>query len=151
MELITRLASKILTAAPRYGTSLSISRTDMVRLTWRFFSRAPSTYGSSGASDDTPSSPSHHFNAETVAAMKFLRNGQLPSPTMGAIEEVGRALKAISRSPSVKERLCELFIQQVRSTPKGPEAVACLLHLSLSIYLTLASHVRTTSSNSSAS
>ena len=97
------------------------------------------TYGSSGASDDTPSSPSHHFNAETVAAMKFLRNGQLPSPTMGAIEEVGRALKAISRSPSVKERLCELFIQQVRSTPKGSEAVACLPHLSPSIYSTLAS------------
>ncbi|KAL1721678.1 component of IIS longevity pathway SMK-1-domain-containing protein [Schizophyllum commune] len=89
--------------------ALSFQDPDGCAEIWNFIVDIQNGYG---ASDDTPSSPSHHFNAETVAAMKFLRNGQLPSPTMGAIEEVGRALKAISRSPSVKERLCELFIQQ---------------------------------------
>ncbi|KAL1743124.1 component of IIS longevity pathway SMK-1-domain-containing protein [Schizophyllum fasciatum] len=90
--------------------ALSFQDPDGCAEIWNFIVEVQSGFA---PSDDGPaSSPSHHYNAEAAAAMKYLRTGQLPSPTMGAIEEVERALKSLTRSPNVKERLCELFIQQ---------------------------------------
>ncbi|TRM67857.1 component of IIS longevity pathway SMK-1-domain-containing protein [Schizophyllum amplum] len=90
--------------------ALSFQDPDGCAEIWNFILEVQSGFA---PSDDVPiSSSSPAYNPESATAMKYLRTGQLPSPTMGAIEEVERALKTLSRSPNVKERLCELFISQ---------------------------------------
>jgi len=43
----------------------------------------------------------------------IIRSGQLPQPQLGIIGEIERAIKALSRTQPVKERICEYIMQEV--------------------------------------
>jgi hypothetical protein len=45
-----------------------------------------------------------------------MRSGHLPTPQLGIIVEIERAIKALARTVAVKERICE-YIQQEVSFP----------------------------------
>ncbi|EKM79939.1 hypothetical protein AGABI1DRAFT_72653 [Agaricus bisporus var. burnettii JB137-S8] len=47
----------------------------------------------------------------SVTTASIIRSGHLPSPQLGIIGEIERAIKALSRTQPVKERICE-YIQQ---------------------------------------
>ncbi|KAJ3719446.1 component of IIS longevity pathway SMK-1-domain-containing protein [Lentinula raphanica] len=68
----------------------------------------------SGASEEhgsitiDPSSPLSEPSSATTATI--IRTGHLPTPHMGVIGDIDKSLKALSRTPQVKERICE-YIQ----------------------------------------
>jgi len=42
-----------------------------------------------------------------------MRSGHLPTPQLGIIGEIERAIKALARTQAVKERICEYIQQEV--------------------------------------
>jgi hypothetical protein len=49
----------------------------------------------------------------SVTTASIIRSGHLPSPQLGIIGEIERAIKALSRTQPVKERICEYIQQEV--------------------------------------
>ena len=45
----------------------------------------------------------------------IMRSGHLPTPQLGIISDIERAIKALARTQSVKERLCEYIQQEVNT------------------------------------
>ncbi|THG97475.1 hypothetical protein EW026_g4525 [Hermanssonia centrifuga] len=46
----------------------------------------------------------------SITTATIIRSGHLPTPTLGIIGEIDKAIKAIGRTPTLKERVCE-YIQ----------------------------------------
>jgi len=53
----------------------------------------------------------------STATSAIIRTGHLPSPTLGMIGEIDRAIKALSRTQQVKEKICEYIQAEVRVVP----------------------------------
>lgn len=53
----------------------------------------------------------------SITTASIIRSGQLPQPQLGIIGEIERAIKALSRTQQVKERICEYIMQEVSITP----------------------------------
>lgn len=52
----------------------------------------------------------------SVTTTSIIRSGHLPTPQLGIITEIERAIKTLARTQAVKERICE-YIQQEVGTP----------------------------------
>lgn len=50
---------------------------------------------------------------ESVTTATIIRSGHLPTPRLGIIGEIEKAIKALARTPAVKERICEYIQQEV--------------------------------------
>ncbi|KAL0070111.1 Platinum sensitivity protein [Marasmius tenuissimus] len=61
-----------------------------------------------GSSSPLPESSSSNITTEII------RTGHLPSPRMGIIADIEKAIKVLSRAQQVKERLCEYVQSEVR-------------------------------------
>jgi protein phosphatase 4 regulatory subunit 3 len=64
----------------------------------------------------TSSSPLIGPEQASITPTTILHSGHLPTPQLGIIGEIERAIKALARTQPVKERICE-YIQQEVSTP----------------------------------
>jgi protein phosphatase-4 regulatory subunit 3 len=51
---------------------------------------------------------------ESITTASIIRSGHLPTPRLGIIGEIEKAIKALARTQAVKERICE-YIQQEAS------------------------------------
>ncbi|KAJ7693818.1 component of IIS longevity pathway SMK-1-domain-containing protein [Mycena rosella] len=49
---------------------------------------------------------------DPAASANMARSGQLPPPQLGIIADIDRAIKSISKTPQVKERLCEYIMSE---------------------------------------
>ena len=49
-----------------------------------------------------------------ITTAQIIRSGHLPHPTLGIIPEIDRAIKALARTPSIKEKICEYIQRAVR-------------------------------------
>ena len=65
------------------------------------------------ADDQTvPASSSPHLGPnDSITTASIIRSGHLPTPRLGIIGEVEKAIKTLARTQTVKERICE-YIQQ---------------------------------------
>jgi protein phosphatase-4 regulatory subunit 3 len=61
------------------------------------------------------SSPLVGSEQASITTTAIVRSGHLPTPQLGIIAEIERAIKALSRTQPIKERVCE-YIQQEVST-----------------------------------
>lgn len=52
----------------------------------------------------------------SVTSASIIRSGHLPPPQLGIINEIERAIKALSRTQAVKERICEYIQNEVSNT-----------------------------------
>jgi protein phosphatase 4 regulatory subunit 3 len=52
----------------------------------------------------------------SITTTSIIRSGRLPLPQMGIVDEIDRAIKALARTPSLKERVVEHVQKEVRST-----------------------------------
>ncbi|KAI0797191.1 hypothetical protein C8Q75DRAFT_743791 [Abortiporus biennis] len=59
---------------------------------------------------ETGLSSSPLLGESSMATASIIRTGHLPPPTLGIIGEIERAIKTITRTPQMKERVCE-YIQ----------------------------------------
>ena len=50
----------------------------------------------------------------SITTASIIRSGQLPQPQLGIIGEIERAIKTLSRTQPIKERICEYIMQEVR-------------------------------------
>lgn len=64
----------------------------------------------------TSSSPLIGPEQASITPTTILHSGHLPTPQLGIIGEIERAIKALARTQPVKERICE-YIQQEVCTP----------------------------------
>jgi len=82
---------------------------DIIYQTNYYFSTAddPATAGSS--------SPVIGPN-ESITTASIIRSGHLPTPRLGIIGEIEKAIKALARTQTVKERICEYIQQEVSIT-----------------------------------
>ncbi|KAJ6561475.1 component of IIS longevity pathway SMK-1-domain-containing protein [Mycena vulgaris] len=48
----------------------------------------------------------------SVTSANIIRSGQLPAPQLGIIADIERAIKSLSKTPQVKERLCEYIMAE---------------------------------------
>ncbi|KAF8897883.1 component of IIS longevity pathway SMK-1-domain-containing protein [Infundibulicybe gibba] len=72
----------------------------------------PTVDGAFAAEDPATVASSPVVGSETsVTTASIIRSGHLPTPTLGIIGEVEKAIKALARTQPVKERICE-YIQQ---------------------------------------
>ena len=49
----------------------------------------------------------------SVTTTSIIRSGHLPTPQLGIITEIERAIKTLARTQAVKERICEYIQQEV--------------------------------------
>ncbi|THV08201.1 DUF625-domain-containing protein [Dendrothele bispora CBS 962.96] len=75
--------------------------------------------------------PEPNSSATTTS---IIRTGDLPSPSMGMIEEIDKAIKALSRHQPAKERICEYiqaeeYIKQLIEVMHAAEEVKSLQNL----------------------
>ncbi|KZV75083.1 DUF625-domain-containing protein [Peniophora sp. CONT] len=79
---------------------------------WSFITEVQRMHSQNGPyhEQNGPSSP---FSGEptTITTAQIIRSGHLPHPTLGIIPEIDRAIKALARTPSIKEKICE-YIQR---------------------------------------
>ena len=59
------------------------------------------------------SSPLMGSDPSSITTASIIRSGQLPQPQLGIIGEIERAIKTLSRTQQVKERICEYIMQEV--------------------------------------
>lgn len=57
------------------------------------------------------SSSPHLGPNDSITTASIIRSGHLPTPRLGIIGEIEKAIKALARTQAVKERICE-YIQQ---------------------------------------
>jgi len=50
---------------------------------------------------------------ESITTASIIRSGHLPTPRLGIIGEIEKAIKALARTQAVKERICEYIQQEV--------------------------------------
>jgi protein phosphatase-4 regulatory subunit 3 len=50
---------------------------------------------------------------ESITTASIIRSGHLPTPRLGIIGEIEKAIKALARTQTVKERICEYIQQEV--------------------------------------
>lgn len=48
-----------------------------------------------------------------ISTTSIIRSGHLPQPQMGIIGEIERAIKALARTNTIKERICEYIQTEV--------------------------------------
>jgi len=53
---------------------------------------------------------------ESITTASIIRSGHLPTPRLGIIGEIEKAIKALARTQTVKERICEYIQQEVSIT-----------------------------------
>lgn len=51
---------------------------------------------------------------ESITTASIIRSGHLPTPRLGIMGEIEKAIKALARTQAVKERICEYIQQEVR-------------------------------------
>lgn len=67
--------------------------------------------------DPTNINSSPLLGSETsVTTTSIIRSGHLPTPQLGIITEIERAIKTLARTQAVKERICEYIQQEVGTT-----------------------------------
>jgi protein phosphatase-4 regulatory subunit 3 len=67
--------------------------------------------------DPTNISSSPLLGSDTsVTTTSIIRSGHLPTPQLGIITEIERAIKALARTQAVKERICEYIQQEVSAS-----------------------------------
>ena len=47
----------------------------------------------------------------SITTASIIRSGHLPQPALGIIMEIDRAIRALSRTPAIKDKICE-YIQR---------------------------------------
>jgi hypothetical protein len=50
----------------------------------------------------------------SITTASIIRTGHLPQPALGIIMEIDRAIRALSRTPAIKDRICEYIQRAVR-------------------------------------
>jgi hypothetical protein len=50
----------------------------------------------------------------SITTASIIRTGHLPQPALGIITEIDRAIRALSRTPAIKDRICEYIQRAVR-------------------------------------
>jgi hypothetical protein len=53
----------------------------------------------------------------SITTASIIRTGHLPQPALGIITEIDRAIRALSRTPAIKDRICEYIQRAVRGFP----------------------------------
>lgn len=51
---------------------------------------------------------------QSVTTASIIRSGHLPTPQMGIVGEIEKAIRALARTPTLRERVCEYIQQEVR-------------------------------------
>ena len=51
----------------------------------------------------------------SITTASIIRSGHLPQPALGIIMEIDRAIRALSRTPAIKDKICEYIQRAVRS------------------------------------
>jgi hypothetical protein len=46
-------------------------------------------------------------------AQSFMQAGQIPTPDFATIGDIDRAIKLLSKNPTLKEKICETLVYQV--------------------------------------
>ncbi|KAJ3501132.1 hypothetical protein NLJ89_g9480 [Agrocybe chaxingu] len=77
---------------------------------WNFILEVQRHMNASGMSADDPNISSPLLGETSVTTASIIRSGHLPTPQMGIISEIERAIKSLARTQQVKERICE-YIQ----------------------------------------
>ena len=52
----------------------------------------------------------------SITTASIIRSGHLPQPALGIIMEIDRAIRALSRTPAIKDKICEYIQRAVRSS-----------------------------------
>ena len=77
--------------------------------------------------DPTNINASPLLGSETsVTTTSIIRSGHLPTPQLGIITEIERAIKTLARTQAVKERICEYIQQEVGTLPPFPYLRCCM-------------------------
>lgn len=61
------------------------------------------------------SSPFAGPDSGSITTGSIIRSGHLPSPALGIILEIDKAIKALSRTTVIREKICEYIQRAVRS------------------------------------
>jgi hypothetical protein len=77
--------------------------------------------------DPTNINSSPLLGSETsVTTTSIIRSGHLPTPQLGIITEIERAIKTLARTQAVKERICEYIQQEVGTLIPFPSLRRCM-------------------------
>ncbi|KAF8345573.1 component of IIS longevity pathway SMK-1-domain-containing protein [Amanita rubescens] len=79
---------------------------------WNFIREVQRHMNSGDNSAIISSSPIMGSDPSSITTASIIRSGQLPQPQLGIIGEIERAIKALSRTQPVKERICEYIMQE---------------------------------------
>lgn len=92
--------------------ALSFQDPDGCTAVWDFIQEVQRHMGGAGGDNlsSVTSSPLIGAQEASVTTASILRSGHLPVPTLGIINEIERAIKVLSRTAAMKERICE-YIQ----------------------------------------
>ena len=52
----------------------------------------------------------------SITTASIIRSGHLPQPALGIIMEIDRAIRALSRTPAIKDKICEYIQRAVRGS-----------------------------------
>ncbi|KAI0304169.1 component of IIS longevity pathway SMK-1-domain-containing protein [Russula brevipes] len=77
---------------------------------WNFILEVQSLRANSGDHQAESSSPLAGPEPSITTA-SIIRSGHLPQPALGIITEIDRAIRALSRTPAIKDKICE-YIQR---------------------------------------
>jgi protein phosphatase 4 regulatory subunit 3 len=50
----------------------------------------------------------------SITTTSIIRSGHLPQPALGIIMEIDKAIRALSRTPAIKDKICEYIQRAVR-------------------------------------
>ena len=52
----------------------------------------------------------------SITTASIIRSGHLPQPALGSIMEIDRAIRALARTPAIKDKICEYIQRAVRGS-----------------------------------
>lgn len=52
----------------------------------------------------------------SITTASIIRSGHLPQPALGIIMEIDRAIRALSRTAAIKDKICEYIQRAVRGS-----------------------------------
>ncbi|KAA1473470.1 DUF625-domain-containing protein [Dentipellis sp. KUC8613] len=77
---------------------------------WTFINEVQRIHASAAEQQPGSSSPGPGPD-HSITTSSIIRSGHLPQPALGIIGQIDRAIKQLSRQPSIREKICE-YIQQ---------------------------------------
>ncbi|KAF8638593.1 hypothetical protein AX17_002134 [Amanita inopinata Kibby_2008] len=79
---------------------------------WNFIREVQRHMNSGDNQAAISSSPLMGSDPSSITTASIIRTGQLPKPQLGIIGEIERAIKVLSRTQPIKERICEYIMQE---------------------------------------